>query len=289
MNELYWIKVHPDNIELLNLGNSHEMNAIRMFDKYKGVSHNFATSSQPFYYDYQILENLEESIAKNAIVLIPISLFDWYYNYPELFQEDTASYNKRYYRVLPPSSMLYYDFEDDVRYHLLPVLTAKENLKYIIEDVELPQKETAVYYTNPNGVVANADWKYESWMNYVMRLEEEVKEENLKWFRKIVDLCYERDYRPVIISTPIPYSLTDKFSAEFLAEFKETNEGVISEYPGLLFLDYSEDTEFTENLMYYNDVDHMNTYGADAYSEKILEDLVRYGYIAAEDLYDHLE
>ena len=41
--------------------------------------------------------------------------------------------------------------------------------------------------------------------------------------------------------------------------------------------------------MYYNDVDHMNTYGADAYSEKILEDLVRYGYIAAEDLYDHLE
>lgn len=285
MNELYWIKVYPQEIELLNLGNSHEMNAIRMFDKYRGVSHNFATSSQPFYYDYQILKNLEGSIAENAIVLIPISLFDWYYNYQELFLEDTASYNKRYYRVLPASSMLYYNFEDDVRYHFLPVITAKENLKYIVEDVDLPRKETANYYTNPNGVRSNADWKYESWMNYVMKLEEDIKQENEKWFRKMIDLCYERGYRPVVISTPIPYTLTEKFSAEFLAEFQETNESVVAEYPGLLFLDYSQDTEFTENLMYFQDADHMNTYGADAYSERLLLDLVRLGYLMEEDLY----
>lgn len=280
MNELYWLKVYPKDIELLNLGNSHEKNSIRMFDKFDGVSHNFATSSQPFYYDYQVLKNVKNSVSKDAVVLIPISLFDWYYNYLELFKEDVASYNKRYYSLLPASSIYKYDFEDDVKYNYLPVLTAKENLKYIINDVELPKQEAAVYYTNSTAVKNLAEQKYDSWINHVMKQTNEVRNDNIKWFKKTVDLCYDSGYKPVVIITPIPYTLNEKFSDEIIEDFYNTNEKVVSEYPDLLLLDYSKDEEFTKNLNYYRDADHMNTYGADAYSKKILDDLVKQKYIS---------
>ena len=278
-NGLYTIKVYPDNIDLLNLGNSHEMNGIKYEGNCTLIAHNFATSSQPFYYDYQILKSVEDSINDNAVVIIPISLFDWYYNYAEIFSDERYMYNRRYYSVLPASSMLYYDFEDDVKYHYLPVLTAKDNLKYVLEDVDVPVGYNDNTTVNVNAVINNAYRKYDSWFNDVMKFDESVKQDNIKWFKEIIDYCYESGYRLVVIYTPIPYSLTEKFSDEFLKEFENITFEVLSDYPDLLYLDYSDNDEFTNNLTYYQDADHMNVYGANAFTQRLLTDLAANGYI----------
>lgn len=63
-NEMYYLKHFPKDIELLNLGNSHEKAGIFWEGNYLGVAHNFATSSQPFYYDYYVLINASECIKR---------------------------------------------------------------------------------------------------------------------------------------------------------------------------------------------------------------------------------
>lgn len=284
MNELYWLRKFPDNIELLTLGNSHARAGIRFNETYAGIAHNFATSSQPFYYDYQVLKYVRENVLDDGIVLIQVSLFDWFYNYKELFLEDAGFYNKRYYSLLPSRSILYYDFEEDVKYHYLPVLTAKSDLKYIFNDIPLPKTDSADFSININHVVSSATWKYDSWINHVMSIEEKVIDDNVYWFGKIIDYCYESGFIPVAVITPIPSTLSSMFSADILNQFRVITQHAIEEYPELLCLNYFDDPVFSENLKLYKDADHLNTYGALALTTRILNDLKKYGYIAGSKI-----
>lgn len=286
MNELYWLKNYPDQIELLNLGNSHAMASLRYSKFYDGVAHNFATSSQPFFYDYGVLRHVEDSVAPGAVVIIPVSYFDWFYNYPKLFGEDVDSYNRRYYSLLPPQYMYDYDFEEHVKYGLLPVLTAKENLQYIFHDVNLPQLDAVDLTCHPNKL-AIAQGKADAWINEVMELGEgkqEILQTNVSDFKKLVDYCYEKGYTPVVITLPVTQELTAQFSAQFLEEFDAITQDVLSEYPGLVYLDYSRDAAFSTHPEYFRDSDHLNSIGGDLLTQRLLRDLADRGILSAEKI-----
>lgn len=98
------------------------------------TAHNFATSSQPLYYDLQVLKHAEKNIKKGAVVLLPLSIYDWEYNWREIFKEDKLSMNKRYYGVLNPLHIYNLNFEDYIKCGVIPALTAKDKLKYIYKD-----------------------------------------------------------------------------------------------------------------------------------------------------------
>lgn len=289
-NETYELRYYPDGIALLNLGNSHEMAGFCYGKFYRGVSNNFATSSQPFYYSHQVLKSAEESIADGAVVLIPISCFDWYYNWRELFGE-IRTYNNRYYSFLKPWQICGFNMDDYIECGVCPLFTAKENVKYIFQDINLPDIE---YVDNSmlmdNGIdYANevVDYKYNSLMNDVMDLgpkKDRVYEQNKNDMIHLIDYCYTKGYRPVLLSTPVTSLLNDRFSEDFKNDFDEKNQEICRSYPDLLFLDYSKDKEFTDNLQYFRDSDHMNSYGGDAYTERVLSDLVKAGMIDENDI-----
>lgn len=282
-NETYKLRNYPENITLLNLGNSHEMGGLRYKKYYRGVSNNFATSSQPFYYSYQVLKSAEKSISDGAVVLVPISYFDWYYNWRELFS-NIKTYNNRYYSFLAPWQIHDYEFDTHVECGICPLLTAKENIQYIFSDMAVPDIESVnneelmgrgIEYAN-----SVVEYKYNSLMNDVMELgdkKEKIYKENKKDLIKLLEYCYEKGYRPVLLCTPVTFMLNERFSDEFLADFDRKNQEICELYPNLLFLDYSKEKEFTENLQYFRDSDHMNSLGGDMYTKRVLADLVDEG------------
>lgn len=289
-NEVYELKNHPDQISLLNLGNSHEMSALRYEKYYQGISNNFATSSQPFYYSYQVLRNVKGSILDGAVVLIPISYFDWYYDWRELFTK-IKTYNNRYYSFLTPSQMYNYEFDTHIECGIFPLLTAKGNVKYIFHDTRLPDIEAENLTRFMDGGAGHAEdvaeYKYNSWMDDVMELGEgkdRIYKENRRDLVKLIEYCYSEGYRPVLLCTPVTSLLNQRFSESFLQDFDEKAQEVCSLFPNLLFLDYSKDVGFTENLQYYADSDHMNSLGGDMYTKKVLNDLADAGVIGKEML-----
>lgn len=285
MNELYYLKVHPDNITFCNLGNSHEMCGLKYKDIYRGVAHNFATSSQPFYYNYQVLKHVSGSIAPNAIVVIPISYFDWYYNYEELFIEDTNSFNKRYYSLLPASSMYNYNFDDDVKYNHLSVLTAKENLKFIFSDFDLSYFDRHDDTRVADNFIQSAKTRFETWTEHVMAKEEKrdrAKQSNIEYFKKTIDLCIEMGYTPVVVCSPVTGELSNLFSGGLLEDFDTINSEVLSEYEDIIFLDYSRDHRISARHEFFRDASHLNTAGAKAYTQCLLWDLVELGVLDAD-------
>lgn len=282
-NELYELKYYPNRISLLNLGNSHEMRGIRYQKYYDGIANNFATSSQPFYYSYQTLINAEESIEDNAVVIIPISYFDWYYNWEELFTE-IPTYNNRYYSYLKPKQMFNFDFDSWFSCGIFPLLTSKENIKYIFDDIDLPSVEPLDEHT-PGNIEGTADYKYNSWVNDVMYLgkgKDKIYMKNRKWLIKTIDYCIEKEYTPVLICSPITAQLTSRFSKDFMDDFDLKNQYIKTKYPNVLFLDYSRDEEFCNDITLFNDSDHMNSKGGDQFTKRLISDLVEHNIIDAK-------
>lgn len=286
MNETYQLKIYPDQIELMNLGNSHEMYGLKYSKYFDGVTHNFATSSQPFQYDYYILKNIEKNLAEGAVVIVPVSFFDWYYNYRELFKSST--YNTRYYPVLPPWYIYRYNIDEDIKYHWLSVLTAKDNLKYIFNDTALPGLENNnESFIKPEDIGWAASGKADSWLNYVMAPEKgrtEALYYNRYYFEKILTYLNEKGYQPVVIVSPVTEQLTGVLGKEVINEFDRITNEVMQEYPEVVFLDYSRDERFASNLNFFQDSDHMNSMGADYFTQCLLKDLVKQGVLKEEKL-----
>lgn len=283
-NEMYYLKHFPKAIELLNLGNSHEKAGIFWEGNYLGVAHNFATPSQPFYYDYYVLINASESIKKGAVVIIPISYFDWYYDYRNLFTE-IPSYNARYYSLLPANQLLNYDFETDVKQNWLPILTAKQNIKCIFNDIQVPaQYNVGNVCVKKSEINEIAKYKAGDWKENVMEYNEETKRDNINYFRKIIDYCYKKEFVPVVVSLPVTNQLTQEMGKSFMQEFEQCNREAMEGYENLLFLDYSRYKPITADLAYFRDSDHMTMDGANEFTKKLLTDLEKNAIIDSEQL-----
>lgn len=266
-------------IEVLNLGNSHEYSGIIYKNNVNRKGYNLALDSQPFEYDYYILDYYSKFLAEGAVVIIPISYHDWYYNYEEIFMKDISVYNERYYSVLDKNHIMNYDIKKDILYNRMPILTAGKNMKYIFEDTD--------WITNieDTRVVEDIDkevnYKYTSLTTEVMVSETEKKVvmelRNKKFLKKIIDYCYSQGYQPVLVTLPMTEELTNMFSEEFQKEFQNNCEEILSEYPELQYFNYLNEGEFSKNLQYFRDSDHLNTKGANAFSRRFFSDLEKAG------------
>lgn len=172
---------------------------------------------------------------------------------------------------------------------VFPLLTAKENVKYIFSDIELPSKEPILETTAVNSIEAAAEYKYNSLMNDVMHLGENkdaILAQNREDLERLITYCYEKNYTPVLICAPITKNLTDRFSDEFMREFDENNAWICEKYPDIPFFDYSRDERFATSLELFRDSDHLNSAGGDAFTSQLLEDLAANG-ILQENLLIH--
>lgn len=269
----------PQDIQILNLGNSHEEAGIIYLNNTNKRGYNLALSSQPFEYDYYILDSYASCLADGAVVIIPISYFDWYYNYEEIYMSEISTYNERYYSILDKEHIMNYELKKDILYNKLALLTAGKNMGYIFEDVSwTDQSVNNVKVTNIDIV---ADYKYNSWLNEVMAIEgqerEECKKKNIYYLKRMVDYCYNNGYKPVLVTLPMTGELLSLFSEEFKTDFYQNCNKVLEDYPDLVYLDYSSKENISENLNYFRDADHLNTDGANVFSRQLFKDLENMG------------
>lgn len=278
-NELYKVRVYPENISLLNLGNSREMYGISYDNNYNGVAHNFASSSQPLYYDLQVLKEAKNSINKDAIVFIPLSYFDWTYDWRELFKKDIGAYNKRYYGIISPQNIYNFNIEEYFKYSLFPALTAKSDLKYILNDIDIVKGYST---DSTKNIEQEVKYTYSAWRNNVeadKEDEEEVIKGNVSDFKNLLNYCLKMGYQPVVLISPITEQFTAAYPKEDLEKFYQRTTEVLKNYPDVLFLNYAEDPEVSTNLKYFFDAVHLNNMGGDVYMKKVLKQLVQKGYL----------
>lgn len=278
-NELYNLRVIPDKISLVNVGNSREMHGLRYNECYNGVAHNLASSSQPLYYDLQVLKHAKNKIEDGAVVIIPLSYFDWDYNWREIFITDEAAYNKRYYGVLNPQHIYNFNIEEMVKYGMLPALTAKDNLKYIMKDIPYVKGYTTSVVQDVKIQAERTNYAWTTGVSAKGANLKDVEKGNQQDFYNLVDYCIEQGYRPVVICSPITRTFTEVYSKERLDRFEKITKETISKYPNILFWDYSDDDYFATHNEYFIDAVHMNDVGADAFTKALLERLVKEGYL----------
>ena len=268
----------PYNIELGNFGSSHGLYGFK-YNKIQDIkTYNFALSSQPYYYDLQLLRKYIDHFEKNGVVIILISYFDI------TRRPNYASYRSRYYRIVPISSLDFWSPWEAVCYNKFPILSAKLNILKIIHDVPV---ETMNPYYNRTTFMDEKNLydycieKHKSWTSPEGEKGKIGYDMNISEISLMIDLCLAHELIPILITTPVTDVLNEIYEndIDFFPTFEQFSRDLTSKYEGLIYLDYSRNEKFSKNHEFFCDGDHLNNMGADAFTKQVISDLKQIGII----------
>ncbi|NLK45334.1 MAG: hypothetical protein GX297_01550 [Treponema sp.] len=270
----------PNGIKLCNVGTSHSCWSFKWEDYPELNAFNFAVTNQPFFIDLIMLKHFESKIEKDAIVLIPLS-FHQVYKYWE------EEYSDFYHIVLNKKEYPLWNRETYIRKQLFPLLEdPNEKLKYIHDDIAKEKidrfhcEERFTKWLSEEQMKKLVDEHGAQW--FLNNFDENAYKKNFDAVCKIVDYCQEHDWKPIFITVPVynyffnafgeiaPY--TKKYFYQFSADLTE-------KYPDIPYWDYSHDEEFSPNIELFMDDDHLNVYGAEKFTARIIQDLRKAGYL----------
>ena len=261
----------PYNLELVNVGSSHGVFDIKYDVVPEIKAWNLALSAQPYFYDLQILKHYSKHFAKDAIILIPISYFGITGR-----EQNYADFRSRYYRILSKQEMDFWSLNEYIFYKLFPILTAKENSIRIFCDKT--EEEMSPYY-NRYEYLDNIELKeycirkYKSWISKGKGKSGFLQ--NIQEISATIDFCYENNFRPVLISTPITDILNEIYvqDGDFFPTFKQFSDELCKKYPNICYFDYSRDERFSAQHELFADGDHLNNFGAEKFTKQLISDL----------------
>lgn len=275
----------PEEIEICNLGSSHGMNGF-CYDDYADdyVCFNFGLPSQSLLYDYRLLYNYRGHLKEGAVVFIPISYFS-FYGLPEECAEDFEAKNCRYYKILPANMITHFDLETAIMERYMPILTAYEGLLTVVGEKNENQDESTIDEYEGMKTAAGMDIEgyasaaYNRHMVVNMIDENGLRirnEENIEALYNIINLCYELNCRPILITTPFLKEYTqqvDDNNPEFWAEFYGEIEEIQNE-TGVEYYDFAFDARFSDAYSLFMNADHLNHDGAKKFTNILMEEVV---------------
>lgn len=263
-------------LKIINIGSSHTNYGIKYPENIKG--YNLALSGQSFYYDYEILKEYHKKFDKDCIIIIPISIFSFYsgenienidLNYvsfldKKFFKMDKVKcFLQKYFTVLYPSKRI----KEVCRYIFNSFKNRKLEKIFVRypKNLSLKEKEKAVKTTALRHLgigVINKEFAKD-------------KKIGIKQLVNILIFCEEKGFRPVLISTPQTYLYNDEigeknYQVKIYDNIKEVENQLNKKY---LYLDYSHDERFINNLEYFSDDDHLNEKGAEYFTKILLNDI----------------
>lgn len=280
-NDLYKFKSYlsrkNNSIKLVNLGTSHGKYGI-FYLKNDYLKMNLARDNQSFYYDLKLLKKYNKKIEKNATIVIPISIFSFYSHYKE-------SINKNYIQLLKRKDVLGINLS---KYYLMKhflILYPPSNILTIIKN----NKKSKVIR---NLVIYPEDLKYEQRKKESLEtvevhlgiIEKAYSIKNAEEdFIKLIDYIESKNWNYVLITTPFSYLYNENiekyqkraFQKRIYDNLREVEEKLGKKF---VYLDYSHDSRFENNLEYFFDDDHLNEKGAKYFTEILLKDLKKLGY-----------
>ncbi len=269
--DTYWLKNYPAEIEVVNLGNSH---AYYGFNYENDKYHNLSTLGQTMYYNYQMLDEVKDNLAEDATVIIPISIFEFYYDM-EYYYTANPTYNNRYYRLLSNDKIYNYDFENFVENEVFPIFTAQNKLEYVLNDRVVPDIKTNEEIKVSEDIELEAKERYKYWDSEVINTNQETIDFNVKYFDKIIELCKENNFEPVVVIMPVTDELISNFSEDYMSNFNKLIDEQKNKYSSVKFLNYLNDDKYITDYSLYMDSDHLNKKGSEMFTNEILNEIGR--------------
>lgn len=263
----------PDGLEIVNLGSTFSKCG---FDyKYFGKKgFNFAVQPQPLTYDYKIFKQYADKIKKGSVVVVVVCPFGFSVDY---YPNDDA--NWKYYFFLDKNEIRGYSKSKEFAIKHFPLLMKFTPLKLAKKVVN---KALGVCGFN----CKHTDRRIASWMNEfdlsnVTDGKQAAKlsgvfENTVASLKKILKLCKEHEFRPVIINMPAVKEQHGQFSEEFIESFYTRNLKHANVYSAPV-IDYFRDERFDDASLYENGVDCLNDKGREYFAKIFIEDLKKLG------------
>ena len=266
------------NLKIVNIGSSHTTYGIKYPENIKG--YNLGLSSQVFYYDFEILKKYYNRFDEDCVIIIPISIFSFnnglnqhissYIKFLDrsIFKDITRNEYilQKYFSVTQPIVTI----PETLKYIIVSLKNRKFNKKYIIygDNLSFEEKQKAAIETKSLH------------LGFVYKENYHDKSIGINQLINILNFCEEKNFKPILISTPQTYLYNEQMGEKNYKEriynnIKEVEKQIGKKY---LYLDYSHDKRFINNLEYFSDDDHLNEKGAEYFTKILLNDIKSYGY-----------
>ena len=274
-------KLPNNSVDLVVLGSSHGKFGIKL-DKPNQM--NLALEQQGIYYSLKLLEKYQDKIKDGATIIFPISIFT--------FNEGKVD-----------SDMT----KDELYKNYINLLNKKDIRKSLNNNQYFLMKRFAALYP-PSRLIATLNWFYsciqerkiiKNRINYWQEekskeifkeqaskvvLAYENKEKNIEYkygiglSKEIFKIIDKKNMKIILIVVPLTreYNETLKFSKSKIfqkAVYENINKLTKMNKEEVIFLDYSEDKRFKDNVEYFMDDDHLNEKGAEYFTDILLKDI----------------
>lgn len=267
----------PERIAFAVFGPSHGRDAFQKEDYGEGFF-NFSMSSQTPQYDWMQLREFQDRLAPGATVVLTVS-------YLSPFWTDSAesfgSKQERYYRILHPENIVDCDVGRWVLERWSPLLTTEcgSVISAFLHPEELRKDTNSLYGRQELTQEVLTDEQERVRKNHLSAIEPAMPNGNpvmLDAYREIFSLCKENGWNAVLVTPPYPAVYTECFPSEVMDRFCAIMEALSKEY-SVPWLNYSQDSEFTESFAYFKNIDHLNLAGAHAFAAKLQPRLTELG------------
>ena len=101
----------------------------------------------------------------------------------------------------------------------------------------------------------------------------ENNELHVEYIKEILDICQENGLNPVIITTPQSYLYNNRIGKENYKKRIYSHINNLKKEYNFIYLDYSHNEKFENNLEYFMDDDHLNEKGAEYFTKILLKDI----------------
>ena len=312
-NDYYYMDVYgeidamknvPYEITMVNFGTSHGLSAFQYSEDDSGeIRYNLALSGEDIYHDFQTLKQFTNHLAEGCIVALPTSYFSF------CMSTDTPS-QKRYYLYLDKEYIRDFNYETLINAKYLPVLRSGEFIiKNLINDQEMDlggmmmndgdnseNSQSGVLTVSAKAIekqneavsalkqkdeelTYHAKGRAVSWRSGYMITGRKYMAENTEILAEMVEYCYSHGFKPVLVTTPIYKALNNEFSDEELKECYFNNIDKVVKKTDVPYLNLSHDEVFSDNPEFFENSDHMNLQGSEAFLEKYYKFLIGLDYI----------
>ena len=266
------------DLQIVNFGASHAANGIDYSVCPEYRSFNFAFGSQSLYFDSLVFDKYKEHFGQDCVVIFDIFYASLYSDPKFRFQETLP----RYSRVLDIDKIPDVTFEDLLIFRYFPVLGAQKRLiRIFVKNERVEQKNPALFLNDSEAAAFSGDgWLYETGAERAREHLTEITDvvpEEADAFLHMLELCKENHWKAVVVSTPLTIYYHSAFSTELLDMFHNDLSELLSNYPGVPYLDYTTDERFYDQLQYFTDVDHLNYEGRIMFTAILVDDLKQMG------------
>ncbi|MGL5962438.1 MAG: hypothetical protein ACRCZ0_10895 [Cetobacterium sp.] len=275
----------PKNLKIINLGSSHGQYGFVYPKDVNG--YNLGMSAQVFFYDEIILNKYKSNLQANGVVLIPISIFSFYKVYRTIsFSEETAA--SQYYSFLNSEQVYKANKNQQILKQNFPLLYNGKSLKLVIKyfitnilkgnfnPLEFPHPQTLPL----DEKIIAAEKTVLEHLGTDDYKDNNMPEIAMSHFKNIIDMCKKNNLTPILVTTPQTYLYNerigkDNYEERIYSKIRKVNELFENK---LIYLNYSHDERFENNLDLFADDDHLNKKGAEIFTKIVLEDLKSKGF-----------